>query len=48
MARGLSNSIKTELANQNINPILLVEILNVPEGPLIEINPILNKVSLQP
>lgn len=27
MARGLSNSIKTELANQNIKPILLVEIL---------------------
>ena len=27
MARGLSNSIKTELANQNIKQILLVEIL---------------------
>ena len=27
MARGLSNSLKTELANQNIKPILLVEIL---------------------
>ena len=27
MARGLSNSLKTELANQNKKPILLVEIL---------------------
>ena len=27
MARGLSNALKTELANQNIKPILLVEML---------------------
>tara|TARA_S200002703_G_C3692506_1_gene212650 strand:- start:44 stop:589 length:546 start_codon:yes stop_codon:yes gene_type:complete len=27
MARGLSSSLKTELANQNIKPILLIEIL---------------------
>ena len=27
MARGLSSALKTELANQNIKPILLVEIL---------------------
>jgi len=27
MARGLSSSLKTELANQNIKPILLVELL---------------------